>query len=88
VVKEVPAKFKLASKTKKDDLTLIGGIGPKFATLLNQAGINTFKQLAVADINDLKNLLKNAGPMFKSLNPILWKQEAALIMKGKTVKSN
>jgi predicted flap endonuclease-1-like 5' DNA nuclease len=36
-----------------DDLEVVEGIGPKIAGVLREAGINTFAQLAAADIAQL-----------------------------------
>ena len=69
------------SDTKKDNLKLIDGIGPKMAKLLSEAGINTFEKLASTNMNDLKSILEAAGSRFKSLNPTTWRMQAKKLMK-------
>jgi len=41
-----------------DDLTLIAGIGPKYATLLQENGITTFAQLGASDVATLSTLFE------------------------------
>jgi large subunit ribosomal protein L21 len=44
---------------KKDDLTVIGGIGPALAKKLNGAGITSFAQLAALTETDIERLEKD-----------------------------
>ena len=67
----------------KDDLKNVEGIGSKIEELLNSAGINTFRELAVANTLDLKNILEQAGPRFKMHNPESWSMQAGLARDGK-----
>jgi large subunit ribosomal protein L21 len=46
-------------KTQPDDLKLIEGIGPKISTVLNNAGVHTFAQLAEMNAVQIKGILKN-----------------------------
>lgn len=71
-----PAAPAAAVVVGQDDLTLIEGIGPKVAALLNDAGIMTFQQLADADTGHLEELLRTAG--LRMLNPGTWPQQARL----------
>ena len=82
-------KAKKAVKTKKkvvatqveiikDNLKVIDGIGPKIETLLNDAGITSFEQLAKADIVELKMILEDANLSFKFYNPTAWKKQAKM----------
>ena len=68
---------------KADKLTIIEGIGPKIAGLLNEEGINTFADLADAKIEVLAAVLEKAGPRFKMHQPDTWPQQAALARDGK-----
>ena len=63
-----------------DDLKVIDGIGPKIETLLNNAGITTFDQLAKSDIIKLKTILEDANLSFKFYNPTAWKKQAKLTL--------
>lgn len=59
-----------------DDLTIIEGIGPKVAAILNQAGITSFRHLADANVSDLEQLLRTAG--LRMMNPTTWPEQARL----------
>ncbi|MFN2189934.1 MAG: helix-hairpin-helix domain-containing protein [Candidatus Promineifilaceae bacterium] len=41
---------------RQDDLTQIQGIGPSYASRLNEAGIGTYSQLAEANPDDLRQI--------------------------------
>lgn len=64
-----------------DDLTKIKGIGPKISGWLNEAGITTFEQLAVATPAQITGILHEAG--YRRANPTTWPQQAALAAAGK-----
>jgi predicted flap endonuclease-1-like 5' DNA nuclease len=71
-----------ATPVKPDDLTIIEGIGPKIASLLQTAGIATFSQLAGADLSKLVKILEDAG--LKHLaDPATWAEQAKLAAEGK-----
>ncbi len=63
-----------------DDLTIIEGIGPKVAAVLKTGGIQTFADLAGADVQKVEELLKQAG--LHMMNPAGWIEQAALAAKG------
>lgn len=71
---------------KADDLKKIEGIGPKIASLLNEAGIITFADLAAAKQTALKAVLTAAGPRFKMHKPTTWAKQAKLAAKGEWTK--
>ncbi|MEY3369181.1 MAG: hypothetical protein RI973_2336 [Bacteroidota bacterium] len=86
-VEEVPApkaeaKPKAAAAAKADDLKKIEGIGPKIATLLNEAGIHTFADLAAANADTVRDILEQAGSRYKMHDPTTWAQQAALAAAG------
>lgn len=66
-----------------DDLKKIEGVGPKIAGLLNEAGINSYGELAESDTSALQKILNDAGPRYKIANPTTWAQQAALARDGK-----
>lgn len=70
------------TNSNPDDLTIIEGIGPKVAKLLESIGITTFQQLADADLGKLRETLDGAG--YKYMEPAGWKEQAALAAKGDT----
>lgn len=85
------APKKVAKKTKaskgkmpkQDKLTLIEGIGPKIASLLNADGIITFADLASTKVATLRSILKAAGPRYSMHTPNSWPKQARLARDGK-----
>jgi len=57
-----------------DDLTEINGIGPKYAQVLQAAGVLTFVQLALLHPDDIRNIFQNAGGPVP--NPDTWPEQA------------
>ncbi len=64
-----------------DDLKIIEGIGPKVNSLLNDAGIFTFSQLAETEESKIREILDQAG--LRLLNPATWAEQAQLAAAGK-----
>ncbi len=75
------AKTKKAS-SKKNGLEKIEGIGPKIASILNEAGISTFADLANTAPSMLKDVLANAGKRYQMHNPTSWPTQAKLAANG------
>jgi len=69
--------------TSGDDLTKIEGVGSKIAELLNNAGINTFAQLADVQDETVQQVLANAGSRFNVHDATTWNEQAALARDGK-----
>ncbi len=67
----------------QEDLTRVEGIGPKINELLQNAGINTFEQLAKADPEEVKEVLNLAGGTYKTKDNTTWAQQAQLVVDGK-----
>jgi hypothetical protein len=63
-----------------DDLEAIEGIGQKIAEFLKNAGIRTYKDLAAANVPDLKKLL---GKKYARNDPSSWPKQAQLLLEGK-----
>jgi len=80
---ETPVTEAPAPTTGGDDLTVVEGIGPKIAELLNAAGITTFAQLADADDATVQQVLIDAGPRFNVHDATSWNEQAALARDGK-----
>ena len=66
----------------KDDLTKIEGIGPKIKGLLNNDGIWSFHQLALAKTTRLQKILDDAGSAYTVHNPRTWAAQAKLADEG------
>ncbi|MDX1667013.1 MAG: DUF4332 domain-containing protein [Saprospiraceae bacterium] len=69
-------------KVKVDDLKAIEGIGPKIAGLLNDAGINTWAELAEAKVDRLNEILEEAGSRYRMHDPTTWPKQAKFAAEG------
>ncbi|MEZ4989942.1 MAG: helix-hairpin-helix domain-containing protein [Saprospiraceae bacterium] len=67
----------------QDNLQIIEGIGPKIEQLLKNAGYTSWTALAVADYDDLKKVLDEAGPRYRIHDPKSWPEQAKLAAEGK-----
>ena len=76
---EVPEPEK-SEPTQPDDLKRIEGIGPKIASLLQDAGIATFAQLAATDVARLREILDAVN--LRIANPTTWPEQATLAAAG------
>ena len=68
------------TKTKKDDLVIIEGVGPKIAAALNKAGIKTFKQLSETQVDKIQRILADAS---YPADPTTWPEQARLASTGR-----
>ena len=72
-----------AKKVSAQDLTKIEGIGPKLASVLQEAGIVTYAQLAKADEGQLEQILEASDPrLLRLARPASWPEQAALAAAG------
>jgi len=67
-------------RAASDDLKVIEGIGPKIASVLQSAGINTFAQLAATDPARLETILRDAS--LHLADPATWPEQARLAAAG------
>lgn len=66
-----------------DDLKRIEGIGPKLSSVLQEAGIATFAQLAEMEVGQIEQILQEADPrLLRLANPSTWPEQAALAAAG------
>lgn len=65
---------------QQDDLKVIEGIGPRVASLLNEAGITTFAQLASLGVEELDSILDAAK--LQMMDPATWAEQAKLAAAG------
>lgn len=69
--------------SEPDDLKRIEGIGPKFSSVLQEAGILTYAQLAAASPDELEQILEAADPrLLRLADPVAWREQAALAATG------
>lgn len=64
-----------------DDLKRIEGIGPKISSVLNEAGVQTFAQVAAMTSGALRQILDDAG-MAPIHNTSTWPEQAGLAAAG------
>lgn len=77
---EAPLPAIEAMGRDRDDLKLVRGITFGAATVLRQAGIQTFAQLAATSVDDLEKILRAAG--MRNLDPRSWPEQAGLAAAG------
>ena len=83
VVKQPSSKKAVAEKLEQaaiddDNLKRIEGIGPKIESVLKDAGIMTFADLAGSDEVTLRGILEAAGGRLRSYDPRAWPEQAVL----------
>lgn len=83
---EAPKEEKPAAEKKKaekaDDLTKIEGVGPKAAEALSNAGMGTYKEVAGAKPDKIKEILTEASSRMAHLDPTSWPKQAAMAADG------
>ncbi len=72
----------LGRQVTENDLTLITGIGPKTAALLQSNQINTWEDLANAPLEKLQQILQDAGGIYKAQDPSHWAKQAVMASRG------
>ena len=66
-----------------DDFTVIQGIGPRFSSVLKEAGIRTFEQLGTCEPGEITAILREEDPRLARLaDPTAWPTQAALAAAG------
>ncbi len=68
----------LGRQVTENDLTLITGIGPRTASLLEAIGIDTWESLGKTPVEYLRQVLDQAGGVYKSLDPAHWPKQAIM----------
>jgi hypothetical protein len=76
--KAVPPEAEVATV---DDLTRIEGIGPKISSLLQEAGISSFAQLAGTSVDRLQKIIADAK-LTALADPATWPAQAKLAAEG------
>ncbi len=70
-------------RISQDDLKIVEGIGPKICELLNNAGINTWSNLADTTVERIQEILESAGDSYTMHDPSTWPRQAAMANDGK-----
>lgn len=72
----------IVTTPKAEDLTIIEGIGPKLESILNEAGVKNWNDLAEIDDFELRAILKSAGDAYQIIDPKTWPAQAQLAING------
>lgn len=67
-----------SNKIVLDQLRKIEGIGPKIEEILHKHGILTFKMLAEADVDRVRDIVHSSNPAYKVHDPATWPEQAKL----------
>lgn len=70
------------SLVEPDNLKRIEGIGPRIESILNGAGINTFRQLSTTPVERLREILVAAELRGSFGDPTSWPEQARLAAEG------
>ncbi len=68
---------------EKQDLTVIEGVGPKIAQLLDQGGIRNYTDIINSPIERIKEVLLKGGPTYAVHDPSTWAEQSKLAREGK-----
>jgi predicted flap endonuclease-1-like 5' DNA nuclease len=74
------------AKVVLDDLKIVEGIGPKIEELLHAANIRTWRELAAAPIDAVREVLRGGGDRFRMHDPSTWPEQAGLAADGRFVE--
>ncbi len=77
-VEKLAIRMMDTQQVRQDDLKLIEGISVRTESLLYEAGISSWKQLAQTATESLEKILINAGVDFKDIDPGNWKKQAEM----------
>ena len=75
-----PAKKKTPKPKAGDDFTRIEGVGPRIDTVLKEAGITSYAQLAESTVETLYTVVREAK--IRAATPDTWAEQAALAAAG------
>lgn len=70
---------------REDDFKVIEGIGPKIETILKEAGIYSYVDLAASSSSHIKKLLVQESTNYEFHEPQTWSQQALLAAQGRWV---
>lgn len=76
-VKKAPAPAPVVLVTPTDDFTRVEGVGPKIASILAEAGIMTYAQLAETSVERLYKIVRDDAKIRVAV-PDTWPEQAAL----------
>jgi predicted flap endonuclease-1-like 5' DNA nuclease len=72
-------RLKSRISTMQDNLSHLSGIGPKISTILRDAGVNTFEQLASLSLGEIQSILESVNPnLLRLTDPSTWSEQARM----------
>jgi predicted flap endonuclease-1-like 5' DNA nuclease len=71
--------FKFKDPGKTADFSYVEGIGPKISTLLHDAGISSYHDLANTESKAIRDILDRAGTRYRLADPGTWPEQAGMI---------
>ncbi|MGK0270325.1 MAG: putative flap endonuclease-1-like 5' DNA nuclease [Cocleimonas sp.] len=77
------AGFRVKNKEGRDDFTVIEGIGPKINDLIHDAGIHTYSELGRTLVENIQEILDDAGPRYTLAKPGTWPAQADMAAANK-----
>ena len=80
------AKATLRKTIVNNDLKIIEGIGPKIEELLIKKGIDTWYILGNTTVNELIEILEEAGERFSLHSPKTWPKQAKLAANNEWIE--
>lgn len=75
-------KMGIIKAFKENDLKAIEGIGPKIESIMNAAGINTWREMSNTSTDKLQSILAAAGDRYKLADPTSWPKQAEYAADG------
>ena len=81
-VAEIQRASSKSPTVRRDNLKRISGITPKIEKMLRAAGLDSFESLTMATAESLQNVIKEAGPRYKKLDPSSWSKQALMAAAG------
>ena len=79
---EAPKATGVYAGLKSDNLQIIEGIGPKMESVLHDAGVKTWSNLAGKSHQELRGILDSHGDKYKIRNPSTWAEQATFAAKA------
>ncbi len=77
------AKAAFGKTIKKDDLTIVEGIGPKIQELFHNFDVKTWKALSETSVERCQEVLDSGGPRFRIHTPDTWPNQARMASEGR-----
>jgi predicted flap endonuclease-1-like 5' DNA nuclease len=72
-------RFRSRISAMQDNFSHLSGIGPKISTILRDAGVNTFEQLASLSLGEIQLILDSANPnLLRLADPSTWSEQARM----------